>query len=154
EPDEIRHRGVGELFGEVIESQTLETLALTGGLLALTGVVELLAGAIILSLGVNGLWSVVMFVAWIGLGAGIVIRYFHSRAAWTRRRLEMTNELVEGMVGYRTRLVYETFDIWHEQEDRTLQGYLQSSVRMDRAMSTLLAFVPRGWLLASLAALL
>ena len=43
EPDEIRHQGVGQLLGRVIESEAVESLALSGGILGLVAGIELLA---------------------------------------------------------------------------------------------------------------
>jgi ATP-binding cassette subfamily B protein len=59
----------------------------------------------------------------------------------------MTHDLVERMVGYRTRLAQETKEGWHDGEDRIVEQYLDSSQRMDRATIWLVAIAPRGWLL-------
>src|SRR4030095_846387 len=45
EPEEVRHQGAGQFFGRVLESQAVESLALSGGFLALAvGGERLLAG--------------------------------------------------------------------------------------------------------------
>src|SRR5262249_13534720 len=48
DPDEVRHLGVGQLLGRVIESEVVETMALTGGFLGLTAVLELGLAALVL----------------------------------------------------------------------------------------------------------
>ena len=65
----------------------------------------------------------------------------------------MTHDLVEGMVGYRTRLVQEPRERWHDGEDQALELYLETSLKMDRAAALLMAFAPRGWLLLGLVGL-
>jgi len=41
EPDEIRREGAGQLLGRVIESEALESLALSGGFLSFISGIEL-----------------------------------------------------------------------------------------------------------------
>jgi ATP-binding cassette subfamily B protein len=62
----------------------------------------------------------------------------------------MTNDLVEGMVGHRTRLAQEARGHGNEAEDQALERYLDSSRSLDRAGVALQLLVPRGWLIASL----
>jgi ATP-binding cassette, subfamily B, bacterial len=73
-------------------------------------------------------------------------RSFERRHQWTGTRLEMTNDLVERMVGHRTRLAQEPSSHWHTDEDQRLDGYVTRSARMDRADLALLA-IPRAWLI-------
>jgi len=42
-PEEIRHKGVGQFLGEVMESEAVELLAVTSGFQGLTAVIELIA---------------------------------------------------------------------------------------------------------------
>ncbi len=65
----------------------------------------------------------------------------------------MTEDLVEAMVGHRTRLAQQPREEWHEDEDRTLNTYVRLSEAVDRSGAWLTAAVPRGWLLAGLACL-
>jgi ATP-binding cassette subfamily B protein len=64
----------------------------------------------------------------------------------------MTNDLVERMVGYRTRLAQEDPRRWHLDEDRDLVHYLELSERLDRT-GIGLAALPGSWLAAGLAAI-
>ncbi len=66
----------------------------------------------------------------------------------------MTSDLVECMVGHRTRLAQESRERWNEGEDRALSGYYGLSRSLDRAGVTLQALVPRGWFLAGMLGLI
>jgi ATP-binding cassette subfamily B protein len=73
-----------------------------------------------------------------------------QRRHWTAARLDLTHDLVERMIGHRTRLAQEAPAHWHDGEDQTLARYLELSRQMDRTATWLLALVPRGWLLLGL----
>jgi len=150
QPDEIRQQGVGQFLGRVIESQAVESLALGGGFLALVAMIELTVAALILSAGAGGVLQLFLLIAWVTVSLLLSWRYAQQRQRWTRSRLQMTHDLVERMVGYRTRLVQESPDHWHSGEDQALERYLEQSLNMDRTSALLMAAVPRGWLLVAL----
>ena len=54
EPEEVRHQGVGQLLGRVIESEAVESLALSGGLLGALAAIELIIAFCVLSVGAGG----------------------------------------------------------------------------------------------------
>jgi ATP-binding cassette subfamily B protein len=122
EPDEIRREGAGQLLGRVIESEALETLALSGGFLALVSVIELAASAVVLAVGAGGAWHALLLVVWVGFAALLARRYYREESRWAEARLWMTHDLVERMVGHRTRLVQEPREQWHHAEDQALDG--------------------------------
>ena len=153
EPEEIRHRGTGELLGKVLESEALESLALGGGFLLLQGGIEVVVAAMVLGKGAGGLLHVGMLVAWLAITAALGIAFFGRRASWTGSRLDMTHQLVENMLGYRTRLAQEGRERWHDREDRDLDSYLRASTGLDRITGLLSAVVPRGWLVVGIAGL-
>jgi len=62
----------------------------------------------------------------------------------------MTHELIERMVGHRTRLAQEDPGQRHESEDRLLERYVDASRAMDRVAAILEGLVPRGWLVLGL----
>ncbi|MEM7356831.1 MAG: ABC transporter ATP-binding protein, partial [Acidobacteriota bacterium] len=131
EPDEIRHQGAGQLLGRVIESEAMQTHALLGGFLAALGGVELLISAWVLAQGAAGWWHVGLLAVWLAATLTLGWRFFVLRRRWTEDRLEMTNDLVESLVGHRTRLAQERQESWHQREDRLLERYLTSSRTMD-----------------------
>ena len=65
----------------------------------------------------------------------------------------MSEQLLEAMVGHRTRLVQQPQEEWHRQEDEALDRFIAKGDVMDRA-SLWLTLVPRGWLVLALAALI
>lgn len=150
EPDSIRHQGAGQLLGRVLESEAVEALALSGGFLALVALIEIAASVVVLSLGAGGALQAGLLVAWLAAAAAIAWRYYQRNRSWTGLRLHMTHELVESMVGHRTRLAQLPPDRWHEGEDQALESYLNSSKVLDNSTAALLALVPRGWLVLAL----
>ena len=150
DPEEVRHEGSGQMFGRVIESDAVESLALNGGFSALTAAIELAMAAMVLASGAGGVAHVLLLLLWIALTLSLAWRYFHSSRDWTSERLWMTHDLVERMVGHRTRLAQEIRERWHEDEDQTLERYLHSSRRVDADATWLAALIPTGWLCVSL----
>jgi len=146
-PEEIRHKGVGQFLGEVMESEAVESLALSVGFQGLTAAVELLAAEFVLSQGVGRGLELILLPAWFALTLLMGVRYFRQRQRWTETRLLMTNDLTERMVGHRTRLAQEARANWHDGEDEALERYLEMSKKMDGAAALLMALAPRGWLL-------
>jgi ATP-binding cassette subfamily B protein len=67
--------------------------------------------------------------------------------------MEMTHDLIESMVGHRTRLAQQPRENWHDSEDQALHGYFDNSHSVDRCGTTLVVAIPRGWLLTGLACL-
>lgn len=148
-PEEIRHEGAGQMLGRVIESNAVESLSLSGGFLGVVALIELIAATFVLSLGAARWPHVLLLIAWAGLAVMWGWRHFRRRRDWTATRLEMTNDLIERMVGHRTRLAQESAERWHEGEDQAVEGYLAQSALMDRA-AMMQAVVARGWLVVAL----
>ena len=153
EPEEIRHRGTGELLGKVLESEALESLALGGGFSLLQGGIEVVIAAVVLASGAGGWLHVGLLALWLAITAGLGLAFFRRRAQWTGARLEMTHQLVENLLGYRTRLAQEGRERWHDREDRELDSYLRASSALDRITGLLSAIVPRGWMVIGIAGL-
>ncbi len=152
EPDEIRHQGTGHHLGRVLESEAVERLALTGGFLTLVAGIELVVAAFILRMGAGGMGHALVLVAWMALVFLLAWRYYMQRRNWTELRLDISHDLIEKMVGYRTRLAQQRPERWHDGEDETLARYLDLSALMDRS-AAIMAAVPRGWMIVGLAGL-
>jgi ATP-binding cassette subfamily B protein len=146
-PEEMRHQGAGQLLGRVFESEAVEALALSGGVLALLALIELSLAVLVLDAGAGGGLQVGLLLGWLGLAGGLGWCSLWQRRDWTAARLTMTHALVERLVGHRTRLAQEAPRSWHTAEDQELAAYLTLSRRLDRSMALLTAFLPRGWLL-------
>ncbi len=146
EPEEIRHQGAGQLLGRVLEAEAVEALALSGGFLGLVAGMDILIAAVLLKLGAGGGTHALLLLAWVALALLFGWRYYRQRRHWTEGRLTLTHELVERLVGHRTRLAQEVRERWHDGEDQALARYLERSAAMDRTAAWLMAVVSRGWL--------
>jgi ATP-binding cassette subfamily B protein len=152
EPEETRREGAGHLLGRVIEAEAVESLALGGGFAAVFAALELVLAAAVLALATPSL--ALLLLIWLAVAALLGAVFFRRRLAWVRVRLRLTLELIENMVGHRTRVAQEHRDRWHTGEDESIEQYVQTSTAMDRAAVWLLAIVPRGWMLVGLCGLI
>lgn len=153
DPDQIRHQGAGQLLGRIIETEAVETMALNGGFHGLLALIELTMSVVVLSMGSGGWLHGGLLIVWTGLALLIGWNYLSKRRHWMEQRISITNELVESMVGHRTRLAQEPREHWHDAEDRSLEHYFQSSKHMDGIAVLLSTLVPRGWLVIGIAGL-
>jgi ATP-binding cassette, subfamily B, bacterial len=147
-PEEIRHWGTGAFLSQALEASSMETLAVSGGIAGLLGVVELTVSTLLL-----GKFALVLAL-WCALAAFIAWRFQLRWALCTASRLDMTQDLIESMVGHRTRLAQQQPEKWHQSEQSALEKYLDLSCQLDRTGTWLVAAIPRGWLLVGLACLL
>lgn len=145
--DEVRQKGVGQLLGQVIESQALESLALNGGFSVFLAAIELSLAVWVLAWGTGGLWHVLSLLVW-AVGVFFVCWFYYQRLhRWTQARIGLTHELIEQMVGHRSRLAQEGPEERHVIEDQNLERYLHISSDCDKAFIPLIWGVPRGWLI-------
>jgi ATP-binding cassette subfamily B protein len=147
QPEEVRNQGAGQLLGQVIESEAVESLALNAGFASMLAVIELLVAVAILALGAGGWHEVLLFVVWIAVASSMCWGLWTRCFQWTLERLSLTHDLVEKMVGHRTRLVQERIGEWHEDEDLMLEQYVKTSHGMDRRAALMGAILPQGWLI-------
>ncbi len=152
-PDVIRKEGAGQLLGRIFESEAVESLALDAGFVGLTAIIDLTVAAAVLALGAAGIVHVALLAAWLGVTLTIAWRYFARRAAWTGERLGITHELVERMIGHRTRLAQQPRARWHDGEDDALEAYVDAGGRMDAHAARLTALLPRGWVVIAIVGL-
>ncbi len=150
-PDEVRQQGFGQFLGRVVESDAVETLALNGGFLTLVAAIELLVVLPILGAGAGGSLHLLLLLLWSGFAVYLGWHFLQQRQDWTKLRLTMTHDLVEQMVGQRTRLAQTRRAQWHTGEDQALTHYLTQSIKVDRAAVNLITLVGRGWLVLGLA---
>jgi ATP-binding cassette subfamily B protein len=153
DPEELRGEGTGQILGRVIESDAVESLALGGGFGALLAAVELALAAPVLAFSAGGLTALFALLVWTVLALAVVVRYARRSRRWASSRVTMTNNLVERMVGHRTRIAQESPDAWHDHEDRALADYLDKSARLDATSTLLSGFLGRGWMIVGLLSL-
>jgi ATP-binding cassette subfamily B protein len=146
-PETMRRSGIGGYLGQALEAASLESLAISGGIAGLLAAVELLLAMFLL-----GRFAPVLLV-WCALAAFVAFRFTRRFERWTAARMEITEDLIESMVGHRTRLVQQRRAEWHTEEDLALDRYLEVSRRADRFGVWLIAAIPRGWLLVGLVCL-
>lgn len=146
--------GAGQWFGRVLDSERVEALAMNGGLLTVLAVLELVLAASVLLAGAAPWSHLGLLALTVTLLVIASAAYLRAYRGWTRLRLDLTHRLVERLVGHRTRLAQRLRATWHEAEDRELDAYARRSVSLDRWLPRLQVALPRGWLLAALAALL
>jgi len=154
DPQRIRLDGAGRLLGRVMESEAVESLAISGGFLGLSGLVEIVAAALVLSVGPSPFTQIVLFVGWLGVMGVLVARFFRRRRRWTAARVDMTHDMVERMVGHRTRLAQQGAARWHDGEDQSLSRYVDRSRAMDGTAASLSALMGRGWVIIGFAGLM
>lgn len=144
---QARVDGIGSILSQVFESEAVENLALTGGISGVLASVELLVAAVVL-----GPLSLLLLVM-IALGGGTLYLFAHRYESWTATRMRMSEQLIESMVGHRTRVAQQPQEQWHQREDGDLHTYLSQSRQVDRTGAWLVSAVPRMWLLLALVAL-
>ena len=150
--DETRREGAGQLLGRSLEAEAVEDLAIGGGLLGILAAVELVMAVAVLLAG-GGLLLAAFLVAWVALTVGAAYHYVRRRRAWAKARLAIAHDLIEKMVGHRTRLVQQAPERWHEGEEEQLATYANLGRDMDRRLTALLAVAPRGWMVVAVAGL-
>ena len=150
EPKEIRHKGSGQFLGQVMEAASIESLALGGGLVTLVAVLELFIAVGVLTIGAGGIFHALLLLGWLAFTGWLCWYYYLHSNRWVTIYREMTNDLVERMVGHRTRLAQESPEHWHDEEDQFLEGYLRYSKRVDRFNIVIKGVVRRGWLIVGL----
>lgn len=151
--DSVKRQGVGQLLSRVVESQALESLSLNGGMALLRSVLQLGFAAWILSQGVAPTAHLLLLAGWTLLAIALSWHYFRRLRAWSFARLDMTHDLIETMVGHRTRLAQEPPSRSNSGEDSALQNYLHLSGAMDSTAMTTIMGVSAGWVIVGLAGL-
>lgn len=148
--EEVRTQGSGQFFGRVLESDMLQAFLIGGTLLALPFVLILIITGAVLSLGVGGWVHVALLTAWVSIAFYIGWRRLRHGNAGMFVYRNMTNDLVERMLGHRTRLAQEDRQQWHADEDHSLAYYMSLSRLFDWSGVWLDVLIPRGWLLLGL----
>ena len=149
-PQDVRHQGTGQFIERVSESEAVELLALGGGMALVLSVMQLAMATGLLALGAGSWPHALLLVVWIAVPLGVAWRYALRRDVWADAHREMTNDLVERMVGNRTRLAQEDRAGWHTEEDQLLEQYWQRSLALDRLVPLLQGLTHRGWMLLGL----
>jgi len=151
--DVARRRGVGELLGEVLETEAIDRLATSGGVETVLAALEVLIAMVVLGWGASAVVEIALLAMWCAIAVVWVTRNTRRRLAWTTCRLDLTHRLVERMIAHRTRVAQQPPREWHDEEDVEHERYLDESASLDRSTACLEAALPRVYLIAALAAL-
>src|SRR5262249_6635548 len=119
-------------------------------LLGLTALVELVLAGFVLGAGAGSWGHVALLLGLVAATGWLGLRCYRCRQRWTEDRLALTGDLVERMIGHRTRLAQEARAHWHDGEDQALERYLDVSRRLDGTVLALQVLIPRGWLILGL----
>lgn len=149
DPTQLRQQGAGQFLGRVLDAESVEQLGLASGFGALLAILQLGSAAFILRLGAGGWGHLLLLGGWAILLLGISWLYLRRQQAWHETYRTMTNDLVERMVGHRTRLVQEAPQQWHKGEDTLLATYLRQSAAAEQ-LRMVMAVIPRGWMVLAL----
>jgi len=153
DPERLRTEGAGGFFARVLDAELVESLSMSGAFTTGAAGLQILFAIPVLASGAAGGALVALLLAFLVAAAAL------ARAEWKARRrsaalgLDMTHDLVERMVGHRTRLAQEPRSRRHEVEDQLLERYLVASAAADGAATATGSLIPRGWLLASVVVL-
>ncbi|WP_394849784.1 ATP-binding cassette domain-containing protein [Pendulispora brunnea] len=145
EADEIVHRGSGALLATVAESATVERSGFSGVVGTLTSAIQLIAAALVLSVGAGGRPHALLLVAFVAAIIAGNLYTARRRARWSAQRFAMTNDFVEKVIGNRTRVVQQAPEDWHIEEDRALESYMAASEHLDHAQHLLARLPSRAW---------
>lgn len=78
-PEEVRHRGAGQLLGCVVESEAVESLALSGGFLALMAGLELALASAVMACGSSAVQQMLLLTGWLTFTFVAVCYYLRNR---------------------------------------------------------------------------
>jgi ATP-binding cassette, subfamily B, bacterial len=151
--NQSRRQGAGELLGVVMESAAVEQLAGNNALLVLVTTAELLFAIGLLVLGAGGWVHAFLALLWLAGTGASMLRLARRKIDLTAARLRITRDLVERMVGHRTRVAQQDPADWHRGEDAALHDYLVAAERIDRSHAWIAGMVPKGWVLLGVASM-
>jgi ATP-binding cassette subfamily B protein len=145
-PEALRTQGTGQFLGRVMDAEAFEQMAQAGAFIAISAAIEFVVASLAINVVVDGANFFMLALLWGLFAAWVVYRYYRHSSRWYDAYREMTNRMVERMIGHRTRLMQQQPDCWHEDEDETLSGYMKRSKEMDNTGILLTTIVQKGWL--------
>ena len=151
EPEEIRHQGSGQFLSRIMQSEGLDSLVMESGFNAIFALIQVCMAFGVLAKGTGSWYMSFALICWMMISFLICWRYYLTNREWSNTYREMTNDLVEKMVGHRTRLAQEEPSHWHDDEDISLNKYLKLCEETDSIGLFLHAVIGRGWLIVGLA---
>jgi len=151
--DMIRAKGTGELMSEVLEAESIDGLGASGGIATILASLELLVAPFLFMWAAGAAAEIGVIIGWGLLAGTLFVRDLRVRTQWTRQRASLTDRLVENMTAHRTRAVQQPAANWHDADDAALERYLAKSRRLDQGVARIMALIPAGYVIVSIAAL-
>lgn len=151
--DLLRRAGAGQMWGRAMDAGALEGLALSGGLFAVLSVIELVILCGVMASGPGGALQTIVFLLWAFATLTLAWRAYRTTRRLTDARRDMTSDLIEQMVGHRTRLAQLAPERWHDGEDETIERYFSLGSAVDRKGAAVGA-MSQAWLLVGLASII
>src|SRR3989454_6698263 len=68
--EDTRRQGIGQFLGRILESEAVESLALSGGILGLLSLIEIVVAGVVLAMGAAAWTQVGCLLIWTGLSTG------------------------------------------------------------------------------------
>jgi ATP-binding cassette subfamily B protein len=149
-PDRLRHAGAGTFLEKVLDVDALEGLTINGGFATLQAGVQMVVAGAVLSLGIGGAVHTLLLLLFLLYLLGAGWYHYRSYRRWSNTHREMTRDLVEQMVGHRTRLAQEPPPRRHQDEDAQLNAYLHQVGQVDGSQMLLGSGLAQAWLLIGL----
>jgi ATP-binding cassette subfamily B protein len=150
--DTIRNQGPGQFMGRVMESEAFESLALDGGFDVIIFTINFGITLWLLMIACGWQISLVLILWLICCFVFCAMNYFATNN-WIKHFRNMTHNIIERMTGYRTRMVQEHMNKWHDDEDSELNEYHQLSDQMDKTSLILNPVLTRGWMIIGIASI-
>lgn len=145
---EVRSQGFGALLARTNEANVVEQLSLTEISGAVLAVLQVIASIFLFVRGALPAGVIIVLLAFV-IATGLLVRRMVSTYASSyRRRLELTDDLVDKILGHRTRAVQQSPRERHGSEDLDLNEYTRVSRELDSAR-TIASIFPRAWLTCS-----
>lgn len=142
--------GSGRLLARVLESEALQSQALAGAFSTVTAGFEVVVALALLLTSSGGALSGVGLLGWLGVLMLLLRRRHQAHEAWTRQRLSLTHDLVERVVGHRTRKIQASGATPPPEEDAALASYATASKALDDLGTLLETFAARGWVVVGI----
>jgi ATP-binding cassette subfamily B protein len=122
----------GTTLGRVLEADSLDGVAIEGGLLASLAGLDLLVAAWVLSQGAAAPAQLLSLGIWTGLTLAGAVGQARARRTWVRHRVERTARLVERLRGHRIDRMLGLGRVHLRVEDAGLREELEVQARVDR----------------------
>lgn len=147
-PESIRHEGIGHFLGRIMDANVVESTTIANVFMLVMSVIQIFSAlAVFVS---SGVWQLaLLLLVWTVLIVVASLLDYNNVRAWYGAYRQMTNYLVEAMIGHRTRLAQQPQSRWHSDEDKLLDRYLRLSQRMDY-LSIAQGAVNGSWLIVGL----